>query len=128
MGNDKNERPRSAAPGRGARGYDTVWVEFSPADILSLGPREELVDGDVMAGLVEQVEAGWKVSVSYSESHSGYVCSATCKQKGHQLEKMVLLLRHEDMFRGLQALLYAIAVMAARGDFSTASLKNVPTW
>ncbi len=128
MGKDKHEEARRKAPPRSVHGYTTHWVDLTDEELRALAA--EFVSGEItsMDVITQAVEAGWKVSLNWSEHYGACVVSLTCQEPGHPCHKMSLLTRHSDLGKALAqaGFIYRKRVDDVAGF--TASPAHVDSW
>lgn len=108
--------------------YSMTWVQFLERDIddtyfLPNQTVEEPVDR-----LLELLESGWKVSLSYSEAYDGYIASATCRDKDSDYYQRVFLISHVDGCKAIRLIAYVLHTMLPRGDFVGSNALKANTW
>lgn len=124
MGRDRNEPRRAASTNGDVSGYDTNWIEPSERTIADVKAR--LVTGEtwVWGTLGEMVEAGWKLSINWSDHYGGVIVSGTCKDKAHAYYKKVFLVQHVEYTKAVALLMHIFeAEGLADGEYLTAESK-----
>lgn len=118
MGKDRHEEAERKSSGKGASGWETVWVDFTPLDVEQVKIFGGAEDSSFWPMLAAHIEAGWRVSFNWSEHFGAVVGAASCNEAGHPCYQQSLLVRHSDPTKCGWMVAYVLTRMVdAEGGF-----------
>ena len=72
MGNDRHESTGARSKRKEKSVFTMTWVTMTAEDIAAQNSTQTLSLDESLERMFECAESGWKFSLSYSESYSGY--------------------------------------------------------